>query len=172
MMHRPDDPAAPAAHIRQLRPKPPLSGPAEIPDSKVGQLLTLIDRSGIPQELEELIKGRPGPKGMRPRVVLAGLLLAVYYNNRATIADAWRILHYSLRPRARGWLGIPDCPHVIPGRVSPPASASTGAWTRSPLPWTRPATTAVPVCPCAWPISTPRSGTAQRASRPPPGCRS
>ncbi|MEV0783298.1 hypothetical protein AB0I52_09995 [Streptomyces sp. NPDC050423] len=47
---------------------------------------------------------------MRPRVVLAGLLLAVYYNDRATVADAWRILHYSLRPRARGWLGIPDLP--------------------------------------------------------------
>ncbi|MFD3621669.1 hypothetical protein ACFWWT_42065 [Streptomyces sp. NPDC058676] len=73
-----------------------------MPDSKVGQLLTLLDRSGILQELEELLKDRPGPKGVRPRVVPAGLLLSAYYTGRATVADAWRILHYSLKPRDPG----------------------------------------------------------------------
>lgn len=85
-----------------------------MPDSKVGQLLTLLDRSGIPQELEELLKDRPGPKGVRPRVVPAGLLLSAYYTGRATVADAWRILHYSLKPRARAWLSIPDRPPAGP----------------------------------------------------------
>lgn len=100
--------------VRRLRPKPPLSGAMRIPDSKVGQLLTLLDRSGVPQELEKLLKDRPGPKGVRPRVVLAGLLLSAYYTGRATVADAWRILHYSLEPRARGWLGIPARPPAGP----------------------------------------------------------
>ncbi|MEV6500011.1 hypothetical protein [Streptomyces prunicolor] len=114
MMRRPQAPDDPAARIRWLRPKPPLSGAAKIPDSKVGQLLTLLDRSGIPRELEELLKDRPGPKGVRPRVVLAGLLLSAYYTGRATVADAWRILHYSLEPRARAWLNIPDRPPAGP----------------------------------------------------------
>ncbi|WP_139151336.1 hypothetical protein [Streptomyces sp. WMMB 322] len=84
----------------------------EIPDSKVGQLLTLLDRSGVPDQLESLLQGRPGPAGIRPRTVLAGLLLAAYYTGRATVAAAWRILHFSLQRRARGWLGIP---HQSPG---------------------------------------------------------
>jgi len=113
-MRRPQDPDDPLTAIRWLRPKPPLSGAAKIPDSKVGQLLTLLDRSGVPQELEDLLKNRPGPKGIRPRVVLAGLLLAVYYTGRATVADAWRILHYGLEPRARTWLNIPDRPPAGP----------------------------------------------------------
>ncbi|MFI7341835.1 hypothetical protein ACIBUY_28325 [Streptomyces sp. NPDC050085] len=87
-----------------------MSGPPTYPDSKVGQLLTLLDRSGLPQELEQLLADRPGPKGIRPRVVLIGLLLAVYYTGRATVADAWRCLHYNLEPRARTWLDIPDQP--------------------------------------------------------------
>ncbi|WP_371598284.1 hypothetical protein [Streptomyces sp. NBC_00564] len=114
MMRRPEGDDDPKIRIQWLRPKPPLSGAAKIPDSKVGQLLTLIDHSGIPQELEELLKNRPGPKGVRPRVVLAGLLLAVYYTGRASVADAWRILHYGLEPRARAWLNIPDRPPAGP----------------------------------------------------------
>lgn len=109
-MRRQQDPEDPAARIRLLRPKPPLSGAMRIPSSKVGQLLTLLDRSGVPQELEELLAARPGPKGVRPRVVLAGLLLSAYYTGRATVTDAWRCLHYSLEPRARSWLGIPEHP--------------------------------------------------------------
>lgn len=110
MRHPQDGPGDPAARIRLLRPKPPLSGPMTIPTSKVGQLLTLLDRSGLPQELEQLLAGRPGSKGIRPRVVLVGLLLSAYYTGRATVTDAWRCLHYSLEPRARTWLGIPDQP--------------------------------------------------------------
>ncbi|MGA4841381.1 hypothetical protein [Streptomyces sp. G45] len=85
-----------------------------IPDSKVGQLLTLLDHSGVPQELEQLLADRPGPKGIRPRVVLVGLMLSAYYTGRATIADAWRQLHYGLDQRARTWLGIPDRPPRSP----------------------------------------------------------
>jgi hypothetical protein len=81
-----------------------------IADSKVGQLLTLLDRSGVPQHVEDLLKGRPGPAGVRPRTVLAGLLLASYFTGQATIAEAWRILHFRLEPRARIWLGIPEKP--------------------------------------------------------------
>ncbi|WP_405771996.1 hypothetical protein [Streptomyces sp. NBC_01538] len=113
-MRRPRTPDDPDIRIRWLRPKPPLSGAAKIPDSKVGQLLTLLDRSSIPQELEDLLKDRPGPNGVRPRVVLAGLLLSAYYTGRATVADAWRILHYGLESRARTWLNIPDRPPAGP----------------------------------------------------------
>jgi hypothetical protein len=67
-----------------------------------------------------MLAGRPGPPGLAPRTVLAGLMLAVYYTGRATIADAWRILHYSLQPAARTWLGIP---------AQPPATAREQAAT-------------------------------------------
>ncbi|ANP56717.1 hypothetical protein J2Z21_009828 [Streptomyces griseochromogenes] len=73
-------------------------------------MLALLDRSGVPQQLEELLAGRPGPAGVRPRTVLAGLLLSSYLTGRATIAEAWRILHFRLEPRARTWLGIPQEP--------------------------------------------------------------
>ncbi|MBD3579206.1 hypothetical protein ICJ52_23635 [Streptomyces sp. KD18] len=81
-----------------------------MPDSKVGQLLTVLDRSGLPQQLEDMLRGRPGPPGVQPRTVLAGLMLAVYYTGRATVSDAWRILHFRLQPTARAWLGIPEMP--------------------------------------------------------------
>ncbi|MGW6459130.1 hypothetical protein ACWF94_24945 [Streptomyces sp. NPDC055078] len=42
--------------------------------------------------------------------MLAGLMLAVYYTGRATVSDAWRILHFRLQPTARAWLGIPEMP--------------------------------------------------------------
>uniref|UniRef100_A0AAU2VTR7 Transposase n=1 Tax=Streptomyces sp. NBC_00008 TaxID=2903610 RepID=A0AAU2VTR7_9ACTN len=113
-MRRPQDAEDTLSAVRRLRPKPPLSGMPKIPDSKVGQLLTLLDRTGVPQELEDLLRDRPGPKGVRPRVVLAGLLLSAYYTGRATVADAWRLLHYGLEPRARTWLGIPEHPPAGP----------------------------------------------------------
>ncbi|MFF4158371.1 hypothetical protein [Streptomyces sp. NPDC001678] len=47
------------------------------------------------------------------------MLLAVYYTGRATVADAWRITHFSLRPRARAWLGIPEHPpHTARSRIA------------------------------------------------------
>ncbi|WP_338897764.1 hypothetical protein WBG99_21000 [Streptomyces sp. TG1A-60] len=107
-------PAADEEAARALRPRIRPGKITRIEDSKVGQLLTLLDRSGVPQQLEELLQGRPGPAGVRPRTVLAGLLLASYFSGRATIAEAWRILHFRLGPRARTWLGIPQ---------QPPASA-------------------------------------------------
>ncbi|MET8178507.1 hypothetical protein [Streptomyces sp. NPDC005336] len=103
-------PARDEEAARALRPRIRPGKPTLIADSKVGQLLALLDRSGVPQQLEELLRGRPGPAGVRPRTVLAGLLLASYFTGRATIADAWRILHFRLEPRARGWLGIPEQP--------------------------------------------------------------
>lgn len=109
-MRRPQDTEDTLSAVRRLRPKPPLSGIPKIPDSKVGQLLKLLDRSGVPQELEDLLRNRPGPPGVRPRVVLAGLLLSAYYTGRASVADAWRLLHYGLEPRARTWLDIPERP--------------------------------------------------------------
>ncbi|MFC5959198.1 hypothetical protein ACFP51_33670 [Streptomyces pratens] len=99
-------PAADKTAARALRPRVRPGKLTLIEDSKIGQLLTLLDRSGVPQHLEELLAGRPGPPGVRPRTVLAGLLLAAYFTGRATIAEAWRILHFRLQPRARTWLGI------------------------------------------------------------------
>ncbi len=103
-------PAADETAARALRPRIRPGKVALIEDSKVGQLLTLLDRSGVPQQFEQLLQHRPGPPGIRPRTVLAGLLLAAYFSGRATVAEAWRILHFRLRPRARTWLGIPQEP--------------------------------------------------------------
>ncbi|MGW0825155.1 hypothetical protein [Streptomyces sp. NPDC002845] len=103
-------PAADEEAARALRPRIRPGKITKIEDSKVGQLLTLLDRSGVPQHLEELLRGRPGPAGVRPRTVLAGLLLAAYFTGRASIAEAWRILHFRLEPRARSWLGVPQEP--------------------------------------------------------------
>ncbi|WP_042176178.1 hypothetical protein [Streptomyces sp. NBRC 110035] len=100
-------PAADETAARALRPRIRPGKITKIEDSKVGQLLTLLDHSGVPQQMEELLAGRPGPAGVRPRTVLAGLLLAAYFTGRATIAEAWRILHFRLEPRARTWLDIP-----------------------------------------------------------------
>lgn len=103
-------PVADETAARALRPRIHPGKITKIEDSKVGQLLTLLDRSGVPQQLEEALAGRPGPAGVRARTVLAGLLLAAYFTGRATIAEAWRILHFRLEPRARTWLGIPQQP--------------------------------------------------------------
>ncbi|MFJ4435193.1 hypothetical protein [Streptomyces sp. NPDC088923] len=104
---RPETDQLAARHARpRLRP----GRLTEIPDSKVGQLLTVLDRSGLPQQLEDMLRGRPGPPGVRPRTVLAGLMLAVYYTGRATVSDAWQILHFRLQPAARAWLGVPEVP--------------------------------------------------------------
>ncbi|MET8983806.1 hypothetical protein ABZX85_50450 [Streptomyces sp. NPDC004539] len=100
--------AADETAARALRPRVRPGKITRIEDSKVGQLLTLLDRSGVPQQLEELLAGRPGPAGVRPRTVLAGLLLSAYFTGRATVAEAWRILHFRLGPKARTWLGIPQ----------------------------------------------------------------
>ncbi|GAA1899666.1 hypothetical protein [Streptantibioticus ferralitis] len=112
-------PAADQAAALLLRPQLRPGRLTDIPDSKVGQLLAILDRSGLPQQLEEILKGRPGPPGVRPRTVLAGLMLAAYYTNRATIADAWRILHFRLQPAARAWLNIPqDRPATARERIA------------------------------------------------------
>ncbi|MFJ4921166.1 hypothetical protein [Streptomyces sp. NPDC088725] len=103
-------PARDEEAARALRPRVRPGKLTTIKDSKVGQLLALLDRSGVPEQLEELLAGRPGPPGVRPRTVLAGLLLASYFSGRATIAEAWRILHLRLEARARTWLGIPQDP--------------------------------------------------------------
>lgn len=103
-------PARDETAARALRPRIRPGKITKIEDSKVGQLLTLLDRSGVPQRLEAMLQRRPGPAGVRPRTVLAGLLLAAYFTGKATVADAWRILHFRLEPRARTWLGIPHEP--------------------------------------------------------------
>ncbi|MEU9490090.1 hypothetical protein AB0D83_41845 [Streptomyces decoyicus] len=103
-------PARDETAARALRPRIRPGKITKIEDSKVGQLLTLLDRSGVPQRLEAMLQGRPGPAGVRPRTVLAGLLLAAYFTGKATVAEAWRILHFRLEPRARTWLGIPHEP--------------------------------------------------------------
>ncbi|MFI9617251.1 hypothetical protein ACIHCM_37360 [Streptomyces sp. NPDC052023] len=38
------------------------------------------------------------------------MMLAVYYTGRATVSDAWRILHFRLQPAARAWLDVPEAP--------------------------------------------------------------
>ncbi|MFE2993286.1 hypothetical protein [Streptomyces sp. NPDC059262] len=59
-----------------------------IEDLKVAQLLTLLDCSGVPQQFEEPLRHCPGPPGIRPRTVMAGLLVAA--SDHAAAADRAR----------------------------------------------------------------------------------
>ncbi|MET7300371.1 hypothetical protein [Embleya sp. NPDC005575] len=84
--------------------------PSRIADSKVGQFLTLLNASGVVAELDALLAGRPGPRGIPPRTALVALMLAAHHTGRAAVADAWWILHFRLSPTARTWLGLPTHP--------------------------------------------------------------
>ncbi|MFJ7910059.1 hypothetical protein [Kitasatospora sp. NPDC096204] len=94
--------------IRPCRPRPVTDAPAQIADSKVGQLDFLLHRSGALELIDGELQGRPGPEGLPVRTVLVGLLLALHYNASASLADACRILLDQLTPTARTWLGVPD----------------------------------------------------------------
>ncbi|WP_158709006.1 hypothetical protein [Streptomyces sp. NRRL S-920] len=84
--------------------------PARIPDSKVFQLAALLDRSGALAPVIRELDGRPGPAGLAPRTVLTGLLLALHYTGKATLAEAWRHLAFNLSPFAQQQLGIAGVP--------------------------------------------------------------
>ncbi|MFJ9851166.1 hypothetical protein [Streptomyces sp. NPDC101150] len=94
--------------IRRCRPRPTTDAPAQIPDSKVGQLDTLLHASGVLDLIDAELAGRPGPAGMPLRTVLVGLLLSLHYHSSATLADACRVLLDELSPTARGWLAVKD----------------------------------------------------------------
>ncbi|MFJ7421744.1 hypothetical protein ACIQXD_24495 [Streptomyces uncialis] len=94
--------------IRRCRPRPVTDAPALIPDSKVGQLSTLLQESGVLELIDSELEGRPGPKGLPVRTVLVGLLLSLHYHHSAGLADACRVLLDELRAPARSWLGVPD----------------------------------------------------------------
>src|SRR5690606_12658242 len=105
---RPAVRAPPPGHPvgRSSRPRPATDAAARIPDSKVFQLAALLDRSGALDLINGELSRRPGPAGLAPRTVLTGLLLSVHYTGKATLAEAWRILTFSLSPTAQGRLGI------------------------------------------------------------------
>ncbi|GHA12406.1 hypothetical protein GCM10010329_39300 [Streptomyces spiroverticillatus] len=92
--------------------------PATIPDSKVFQLATLLDRSGALAPVISELDGRPGPAGLAPRTVLTGLLLALHYTGKATLAEAWRHLAFNLSPFAQQRLGTSGiAPQALSRRV-------------------------------------------------------
>ncbi|NEB35733.1 hypothetical protein [Streptomyces sp. SID14515] len=103
----PPPPGHPAATGRG-RPRPVTGAPARIPDSKVFQPAAVLDRSSILDVIDRELSGRPGPAGLSVRAVLTGLLVAVHYTGRATLAEAWRTLAFALSPTARRRLGIAD----------------------------------------------------------------
>ncbi|MCX5211156.1 hypothetical protein OG689_41940 [Kitasatospora sp. NBC_00240] len=94
--------------IRHCRPRPVSDAPAQIADSKVGQLDFLLHRSGVLDLIDTELAGRPGPGGLPVRTVLVGLLLSLHHHQNACLADASRILLDQLSPTARGWLHVPD----------------------------------------------------------------
>ncbi|MEV5772968.1 hypothetical protein [Streptomyces antimycoticus] len=97
-------PAADQTAARALRPRIRPGKITKIEDSRVGQLLTLLDRSGVPQPLEELPVGRPSPAGARPRTVPTGLLLAAYFTGRATSPEPGASSTSDLSPEhGPGW---------------------------------------------------------------------
>ncbi|WNZ10875.1 hypothetical protein [Streptomyces sp. 11x1] len=93
---------------RLCRPRPVTDAPPEIPDSKVGQLDTLLHGSGVLPLIDKELQGSPGPVGLPVRTVLLGLLPALHFGHGANLADAFRILSDHLRPTARSWLDVPD----------------------------------------------------------------
>ncbi|MCC3769847.1 hypothetical protein [Streptomyces sp. UNOC14_S4] len=92
--------------IRNCRPRPVTDQPASIPDSKVGQLDTLLHRSGVLDLIDAELTGRPGPDGLPVRTVLVGLLLSLHYHQSATLADVCRVLLDELSLTARNWLHV------------------------------------------------------------------
>lgn len=103
----PEHPAA-----RTSRPRPSSDAPARIPDSKVFQLAALLDGSGVLALVDGELDHRPGPAGLAPRTVLTGLLLAIHYTGKATLAEAWRILTFSLSPTAQARLAVRVTPQT------------------------------------------------------------
>ncbi|MEV7928525.1 hypothetical protein [Kitasatospora sp. NPDC088779] len=97
-----------AEKARRRRPRPVTDAPAEIPDSKVGQVDFLLHRSGALDLIDAELAGRPGPDGLPVRTVLAGLLLALHYQASANLADACRVLLDQISPTARSWLHVPE----------------------------------------------------------------
>ncbi|WP_405141997.1 hypothetical protein OG589_32825 [Sphaerisporangium sp. NBC_01403] len=77
-----------------------------IPDSKVTQLAALLDETGILPLIDAELAGRPGPSGLPVRTVLIGLMLAIHYTGKATLAEAWRLLSFSLTENAQADLGL------------------------------------------------------------------
>jgi hypothetical protein len=94
--------------IRQSRPRATSDAPAQIPDSKVGQLNALLHSSGVLELIDAELAGRPGPAGLPVRTVLVGLLLSLHYHHSASLADTCRVLLHELRTPARSWLDIPE----------------------------------------------------------------
>ncbi|WP_327129408.1 hypothetical protein [Streptomyces sp. NBC_01727] len=94
--------------IRHCRPRPVTDAPAQIPDSKVGQLDTLLHDSGVLGLIDPELAGRPGPDGLPVRTVLVGLLLSLHYHHSASLADTCRVLTDELRQPARQWLDVPN----------------------------------------------------------------
>ncbi|MGK5637642.1 hypothetical protein ACSNOK_04885 [Streptomyces sp. URMC 126] len=94
--------------IRHCRPRPATDAPFAIPDSKVGQLDTLLHHSGVLGLIDTELAGRPGPGGLPVRTVLVALLLSLHYHQSATLADACRVLLDELTPTARDWLAVTD----------------------------------------------------------------
>ncbi|MFJ2774927.1 hypothetical protein [Streptomyces sp. NPDC087300] len=92
--------------------------PARIPDSKVFQMAALLDHSGVIDLIDQEVGRRPGPAGLPVRSVLTGLLLTVHYTGKATLAEAWRILAFSLSPMAQQRLSvIPIAPSALSRRI-------------------------------------------------------
>jgi hypothetical protein len=94
--------------IRQCRPRAARDAPAQIPDSKVGQLNALLHSSGVLEVIDTHLAGRPGPVGLPVRTVLVGLLLSLHYHHSASLAEVCRVLLDELRAPARTWLDVPD----------------------------------------------------------------
>ncbi|MFE4976139.1 hypothetical protein ACFRAR_29060 [Kitasatospora sp. NPDC056651] len=93
---------------QRRRPRPVTDAPAEIPDSKVGQVDFLLRHSGALDLIDAELAGRPGPDGLPVRTVLVGVLLALHYHASANLADACRVLLDQLRPTTRAWLNVPE----------------------------------------------------------------
>jgi hypothetical protein len=94
--------------IKQCRPRAASDAPAQIPDSKVGQLNVLLHSSGVLELIDAELAGRPGPDGLPVRSVLVGLLLSLHYHHSASLADTCRVLLDELRTPARTWLDVPE----------------------------------------------------------------
>lgn len=97
------------------RPRPLTDAPPQVPDAIVAQLAALLDGTGIIDLIDTELAKRPGPAGLPVRTVLVGLLLSIHHTGKATLAEAWRLVTFSLSPTARHRLSLapspPEGPH-------------------------------------------------------------
>ncbi|GAA4234274.1 hypothetical protein FHR32_002741 [Streptosporangium album] len=82
--------------------------PLQVPDAIVAHFDALLTETGVIELIADEVGDRPGPDGLPIRTVLLGLLISIHYTGKATLAEAWRLMTFSLTPTMREQHHLPD----------------------------------------------------------------